>query len=211
EKYSADDFITEIYLPYQHLYENIDDWNITDDINEPVALLQDFKVILHSIDRITGQNNYKNLREGWTMFKDILARQPIQEIIYESIETVRKNKNIDWKDLTKKLKKKIGIKFTKPIDSNTEKENFVLTVLRGGIPFAFWIKCQPSRSRKLEQIDCYLTLAHLENNLQRLVEEICHLRREAYRETGRSKPLGCYLGFWCDDPEKIQKLKQLKI
>ncbi|GAA6617357.1 hypothetical protein [Scytonema sp. NUACC26] len=159
-------------MPYQYLYEDIDNWEITNDRDEPIALLQDFKVVLHSSDRITGVHNYRNLNLGWKRFKEILAKldkQPNQNIIHQYIESV--NENIKRDELTKKLKSKIGIKLTKPLLNNsTDKQEFILTVLGGGVPFAFWIKCKPSRSRKLEKIDCYLTLDYLNNNLQNLIE-----------------------------------------
>ncbi len=204
-----DDFIIEIYLPYNYLYENIDNtWCITNDFKESVPILEKFPVVLHSTERLKGLS-LKTLKEGWQKLISLLDETPNPDEIHKRIETVRQTHKLDWKKLEKKLlKDKIGIKLTKPLEtSSREPENFIKAIINGGVPIAFWTRCRSSTKRKLEQIDCYLTVECLENNFKILIEEICSFRRNAYLEEEPIQHLGYHLGFLCDNPQKIEQLK----
>lgn len=202
--------IIEVYLPYQLIYTDVTNFYIKDDFNDDIAILKDFKIIVHSSDRITGEMNLKYLNEGWVNLLRIIENKPHPDIIQEKIETISRTNKFNWDNIEIKLKDKIGLKLTKPLsDSQTERQAFIKTILKGGVPFAFWIKCNPSRYRNLKQIDCYLTSEYLENNLQNLIQQVYEMRYEAYSKQ-RDKELGYHLGFLCDVPDEIRKIKRLQ-
>ncbi len=203
--------IIEIYLPYQILYTDVDNWHIVNDAKQSVPILRDFDIVIHASDRITGNYNFRYLKDGWNNLENVLSSKPNSDIIQQNIETVNRTDKLEWQQIENNLKDKIGMKLAKPLlDSKSEQEKFIQAILNGGVPFAFWLKCKPSRNRKLEHIDCYLTSECLNNNLQQLIKHVYEMRSKAYRSKKPEQDLGYHLGFLCDIPDKITKIKQLQ-
>ncbi|BAZ13841.1 hypothetical protein NIES4071_56810 [Calothrix sp. NIES-4071] len=203
--------LIEIYLPYQLLYTDVSDWCYTNDNKQSVPIIEDFHVVVHATDRITGLYNFKYLVGGWNNLMNILSSKEPSLNIQENIKTVNRTDNLKWQQLGKELKNKIGIKLTKPLlNFETEQQEFIKAIFNGGVPFAFWLKCKPSRNRKLELIDCYLTSECLNNNLEKLIKHVYEMRTKAYREKNPKQHLGYHLGFVCDIPDKIAKVRKLK-
>ncbi|OKH30595.1 hypothetical protein NIES2101_42270 [Calothrix sp. HK-06] len=203
--------IIEIYFPYQLLYTDVDNWHIINDAKQSVPILRDFDIVIHASDRITGVYNFRYLKDGWKNLVEVLSLEPNSDIIQQNIETVNRTDKLEWHQIENNLKDKIGMKLAKPLlDNKSEQEKFIQAILNGGVPFAFWLKCKPSRNRKLEQIDCYLTSECLNNNLQQLIKHVYEMRSKAYRSKKPEQDLGYHLGFVCDIPDKIIKIKQLQ-
>ncbi len=201
----------EVFLPYKYLSHNLDEtWRIQDDFGDLIPIIQEFNMIVHPIDRFIGPFLFRNLKEGWDRLLHVIELNPCQDILLEKIESVHPTENLNWKQLTNNLKNSIGLKSTSSVSENSQ-DIFFKTILSGGIPFAFWTRCQAPPELKLEHIDCHLTVDCLKNNLQRLIAEIWNIRKEAYIQETPQEHLGYHLGFLCDNPTRIPKtLKRLQ-
>ncbi|MEC4819856.1 MAG: hypothetical protein SAK29_42295, partial [Scytonema sp. PMC 1069.18] len=136
---------------------------------------------------------------------------PMPEIFIEEIETIQSSSSLNWNKLAEDLKKKIGLKLTSPLSKQSkEQENFFTTLLRGGVPIAFWTRYQTPSHLTIERINCYLTVECLNNNLKKLVEQMCEIRKQAYIADKPKECLGYHLGFLCDNPNRMPRIKQLK-
>lgn len=197
--------IIEIYLPCQHIYTDINNFYIKNDDNDDVLLLKKFQVILHSSERITKPIMLNSLKKKWKILQDVIKEESHLNI-HEKVETVKTNK-LNWTQIENNLEDKIGIKLTKNISETQSQQKIIKTILNDGTPFAFWLRCSHSPNIKLEQIDCYLTSESLKNDLHKLIKNVYEMRREAYRSTNPKKDLGYHLGFLCDIPDKINKIK----
>jgi Effector-associated domain 1/vWA-MoxR associated protein C-terminal domain len=203
--------IIEVYLPNSLLYTDVDNWHILNDYKKPMPILRKFDIVVHASERIAGRNNFRFLTDGWKTLKDFLSSEPTQDVILKKIETVNQIDEVNWDKIEKKLKDKICMKLNKPLlESETEQEKFIHVVLSEGVPFVFWLKRQPSANVDLEQINCYLTLEDLNNNLNKLIQNIYTMRCNAYNSETPEDELGYHLGFWCDIPDKIRKIQRLQ-
>lgn len=199
--------IIEIYLPYQLLYLNVDNWQILDALDENfVLLLDEYKVIIHATDRAKPGKVFSHLHDGWGRLENILKKESNTDI-YNYIE-ISDNKS-NWKVISDNLKQKIGIKLIEPLlKEKIDNFDFIKAILKGGVPLAFWVKCEPCGNIDLGKIDSYLTVEYLEKNLDKLIKDICTVRRKAYNEK-QYEDIAYHLGFWCDIPDKIRKIRPL--
>ncbi|WP_202895356.1 CHAT domain-containing protein [Iningainema tapete] len=207
------DLTIEIFLSYKYLSQNIDElWKIKNDFKY-ITIVSEFNFIVHPIERITGTYSLRNLRQGWNRLIVTLNENHSQDIIMKKIKPISKKDERNWSKIANDLKEKIGLKLTSPLSRNSkDQEIFFQTILSGGVPIAFWTRDETPPHLKLEeQIDCHLTIDCLNNNLRKLIDEICRIRKEAYCEENPQNYLGYHLGFLCDNPHRIPKIKNLKL
>ncbi len=203
--------IIEIFLPYKYLGRNLDDeWRIKDDFDTKIAIVQEYQIILHPLERFTGSQSYKNFQDSWSEFKQFLETESITSLIVEDVEKIHKiDKN--YRKIGTSLKKKKCVKLTSPLSPlpQTEQENFWRGVLIGGTPLVFWI--HTDKQINLNDTDAYLTKEYLNNNFQNFIDEMCNIRQDAYDdEDNKENKLGYHLGFLCDHPNRIPTIKAFK-
>jgi Effector-associated domain 1/vWA-MoxR associated protein C-terminal domain/vWA-MoxR associated protein middle region (VMAP-M) 1 len=203
----------EIFLPYKYMGDNIDDkWRIQNDFEEYVPIVtENVYMIIHPLERITGALIYRSFRQGWTRLMETLNTSVSSNCILTQLEKIQSIDSRNYQKISNSLKNKIGLKLTAPLSENSrEQEIFWRTILGGGVPIAFWTRCETPEHLSLEEIDCHLTIESLKNDLQKLIEKTCDIRRDAYVEESPSKYLGYHLGVLCDNPNRIPKIERLQ-
>ncbi len=211
--FNAFDLTIEIFLPYKYLSQNIDHmWQIKHEVYERAPVVIEYNLIVHPLERMMGINSFKNLKNGWKTLRDTLDKNPSQDILMKEIQPISQIDSRNWKKLADDLKKKIGLKLNSPLSNDSKDQDiFFKTILGGGVPIAFWTRYETPPCLKLEeQIDCYLTVDCLNNNLQKLIEGIWQIRKDAYVQENPQDYLGYHLGFLCDNPNRIPRIKPLQ-
>lgn len=194
--------IIEIFLPYKYLGKNLDDeWRIKDDNSqeELIPIVLEYNLILHPLERFTGNSNYANFTGGWSRLTKALESQSPVCSILRDIEIIQKLDSKNYRKIGLELRKKVGLKLTSSL-AKKEQDYFFRAVLSGGTPIAFWTRFHTNQNIELNAIDCHLTVECLSNNYQNLIDKICEIRQEAYcNEENPEEFLGYHLGFLCDN------------
>jgi hypothetical protein len=213
-RYSADisDLTIELFLPFKYISKNIDnDWRIQfDNLPDKLPIITHYPLILHFTDRFSG-HSLLHLKKGWKRLIEVVNENCKQKSLLEKFETIP-TLNQNKENLIRSLQDKIGLKLSSPLSKDKKgQEIFRAILMRGGTPIVFWTRHSTPSDLTIEQINCYLTVECLNNKLQKLVEQMCKIRQEAYAADDPKVCLGYHLGFLCDNPERspIKELKEI--
>ena len=175
-----------------------------------------YKFVLRSYDRYSGSYSYHHsLLSKWKKLSDLQDSLTPETIKKRVICLKKLEKNYNWKKLGKQLTKFINININCPLleESYTcHIEEFLTSIFRHGIPFAFWLRGNLLENLKLreeEKIDNYefedvLTVDNIKKP-EKLFESIRIIREDAYvqPEEKQIEYLGYHLGFLFDDPHRL--------
>ena len=150
------------------------------------------------------------LLQGWSNLIRALEDKSTTSSVVENIEVIQEVNKSNYLEISENLRKKIGIKLTSPLN-NQDTSYFWNAVFKGGIPLVFWTRYHAHKNINLDNIDEYLTVENLRDNCQKLIDNIRTERQEAYwGENPDEDKLGYHLGFLCDNPNRLPKIKLLQ-
>ena len=102
-----------------------------------------------------------------------------------------------------RLNKRLGLTITCGFpESNEEKKELFIAIIRGGVPIALWTRCNNFPDIE-EGFDKLLTVNSLPD-LSDLYESVWDLRKTAHAQLDKSQNyLGYHLGILCDNPNRV--------
>ena len=231
----------EVFLPHQHLAKKLHhEWHFALDYGftegekreEREAIVKNYDFVAHPIERITGRQARIQFQRGWHRLENLPSNPLVVQRLIKPIYCLQQN--CSWQELekelidqVKELTKKdveyckkclpIGMKLKRAcLESMTEEEDFLKTILRGGFPLAFWKRYQaPTHLQEFdrleERIEPYLEEQNLNYNLKKLIHYLCEIYREPHCISHPPpEHLGYHLGFVCDSLPRMKQIYQLK-
>jgi hypothetical protein len=203
-KLDCNDYLVtiEFFMPVTYLSEEVDCWKIPY-VDEELTIGKEFRISIRFYERIAyeiGEPDYvegailllEPLESKWGILQQFLAEKPDLQTIKNKFACLcQKNQLQDYS----LLKDKIGLKLAcTPPQPKKEREKFLNTILKKGIPIALWMKRDEILGiENLEQTtDNFLRQDYLANfNL--LLRE----RMEQYDSLGK------HLAILYDDPYRL--------
>lgn len=209
------DLMIELFLPSEYLCEPINHWDVENAFNEKVSLGSEHLMVVRSYDRFADKTGrLKNsLSKSWQSAKEFLEQHPPDEELHQ-----KKIKHLDKIDchlltsLQQELETKIGLKVSCTLpESEREMLKFFKTMLRSGIPIAFWTRCRELCSDEVVSgIDQFLTTKLLLNPCE-LLEKVKTERASAFDYCGKpEKRWVRHLTVLWDDWERMPTLEPLQ-
>lgn len=221
-RYRRYDLTLEMFLPVGYMAEPIDQWPRA---SRPTARLgEDYGVIVRFCDRIDDDERQNKIVAEWDRLISLLDRPeelpallPDEHI--EEPETLATYRS--WKELERKLKKKLGLKLCCGLpDLEADQKGLFEAMLYGDIPIAVWVRnpdivvydSDPAQPVDLPQAlrayfdrDCW-------QHPTRLVASLMEQRQSYHGEEsdGRyGRCLGDQIAYLLDNPDRLPLPDQL--
>lgn len=189
------DLTIEIFLPSDLMCMEIDRWKITDPIADEITLGIKYPIRLRSLERLDLDylDSYlSQWYEYWDKVRDILPKEPIQELF----EHLQEMESFNWKLLSCKLKERIGLKVTCTHSKSIRKDLFK-AILRATTPIAIWTRTDIANLDQVTAIDKILTF----KPLCHLCESVRLTREQADAQT--EEHLGHHLALLWENPYRL--------
>ncbi|QLE53606.1 hypothetical protein FD724_37750 (plasmid) [Nostoc sp. C057] len=181
----------EIFLPRDHLCDEVEKWEYKDDEDCNITIGKDFRVVVRSYDRLkklrTQQGSY--WRRNWEKVQLTWQALPC----YEQVMTVSQA-CFDPNKLRNLLVEKIILKICCNL-SDSERNGLLSAIHSAGTPIIIWSRCELNSLKNPEHFD-----ALLKKPLHELSTCIREQRRLA---SDHEMHLGNHLVLWWDDPNRI--------
>jgi hypothetical protein len=172
----------EFFLPVGYLGENVEQWEIKDEVGLiSISSVDNWRCVTRIYERIGGNNAKNNLKRKWGIFRKIITD----------------HSGNDWQSLQKELKSNLldgqtllsnGDKFNLCLpDSKEEQKSFFIDILRNGIPFWLWYRSQDPQHEDIFNVETI-------KNLDKLKDVVYRKRREL--------PNTSSIGLLLEDPER---------
>ncbi|GBE90951.1 hypothetical protein [Nostoc cycadae] len=191
--------IIEVFLPRDLIDTEIDRWEISESIPNPMVektiLGTEYPIRLRSLERLNCGYLARYLSDwykSWEKVKSVLHDKPSQELF----EHLQEMENFNWKLLKISLKEKIGIKITCAPPRTKIKELFE-AILKATTPIAIWTRCDIPNLDQVTAIDEVLSF----KPLCHLCESVRQKREQADAQT--EEHLGFHLALLWEDPYRL--------
>jgi vWA-MoxR associated protein C-terminal domain/Effector-associated domain 1 len=201
--------IIEFFLPYQHLFDEVDLWEI-EHMGQKVPIGSVYRVVIRSLDRFSDRAGraLPELDASWRRLEDlrssdISAQKWIQNFLHID------HHDSFWDKANLQINQKIGIKITCGLPKDvTEQQKLGSKMLRTYLPFAIWTRsnCMAevsngSRSPVSKELNKFLTIECFRDS-RKLLERILEARRVSSLRDKPEEHLGHHLAILYDDPNR---------
>ena len=211
------ELVIEIFLPFDYLAESVDLWSIK---MKKLYRKGTYRVIVRSYERLRYSEYKKSLIEVWERMKTI-DKQDLSNYI----KRLEEKQNYNYADLTNEIRKQrsIGLSFLLP--EKEDREELFFALLTTGVPLAFWLRSRGTSelSRRdplggarniegdyLDYFNRLLCANCLQQDCERLIEELFKLRQQAHENSQPEKRWGYYAALLLDNPDRTPSLNFLK-
>ena len=194
----------ELFLTYRYLGYAFDLEEIVIDQERKTTnyLGNEYPLFVSSYDRFNNKNYYNEFFRRWctsVQKKLKLNFSKLADYLQELESETYKSKNLDELAHQWKVENIIGLKIIGCwSDEEDVQEDLFYSIVRSGIPFALWIRCN-DLSNCQKKLNNLLTLEVLKN-WHDLFEKVWECRQKAYK---KPENLGYHLGILSDDPQRI--------
>lgn len=207
----------ELFLPMRYIEENIfHDWLKGDNYSETMtcSLIRENKIRIHLHERLKKEMRY-HLEQRYEGFYNRISEQSYQYIVKKEIFDIEQHVGKqDVEKIANELQNKIGVKLCNKY-KRSQKTHFFSAILKAGTVLVFWLRSSVREDMSLDSIEEYLTLPKDYSNnkneiFNEIIEKMHNFIKNANVETKPKEHLGYHLGFLCDTPNRIPKIKSLK-
>jgi hypothetical protein len=207
----------ELFLPNQYLIKfalEIEEMPLLPNETEPLWFGYEYKLVTRSYNRFQDYSLYDKFSRKWDELHQLTEIN--QKIVCFNKDKLNQQHN--WKKFRDTVTRdmaqtKISINMNVPLlnaEYNHHIDEFLVTILRCGFPFSFWLRNGSLESLKLKedttinQFEDIFTIDDLKNT-SKLFKLIKDVRRDAYieDETKHKQYLGYHLGFLFDNPHRL--------
>ncbi|MDZ8264376.1 effector-associated domain EAD1-containing protein [Nostoc sp. ChiQUE01b] len=202
----------ELFLPNQYLIKfapEVEKIPQLSNEKEPPWFGYEYNLVIRSYDRFQDYSLYDKFSKKWDELHQLTEID--QKIVWLNKEKL--NNGCNWKKIRVTAQKVISINMNVPLlnsEYNCHINEFLITVLRCGFPFSFWLRNGSLEDLKLNNDN---TINQFENilkiddfkNSSKLFKLVRDIRRDAYieDETKQKEYLGYHLGFLFDNPHRL--------
>jgi hypothetical protein len=202
----------ELFLPNQYLIKfalEIEKIPPLPNETEPPWFGYEYKLVTRSYNRFQDYSLHDKILRKWDELHQLTEIN--QKIVCFNKNNL--NQGYNWKTFRKAVTTTISINMNVPLlnpEYNCHIDDFLITILRCGFPFSFWLRNGSLESLKLKedttinQFEDIFTIDDLKksSNLFKLIQDV---RRDAYIEdkTKHEQYLGYHLGFLFDNPRRL--------
>ena len=205
--------VIEMFLPFDYLAESIDLWLIKK-IRRSRKLGREYRVIVRSYERLRDPEFERSLREGWNQMKTIN-----QKDLSNCIKRLEGEPNYNYAALENELREQqsIGLSCLLP-ETAADREELFFALHETGVPLALWLRSRKDPLRGapnlegdyLEYFNQLLCANCLQQDCERLIEELFKLRQQAHGNSQPQKRWGYYAALLLDNPDRTPPLNRLK-
>ncbi len=201
--------ILELFLPMDYLISPLELLPIPTGFNETRWMGFEYKLVVRSLDRLDNSqfDFISPLIDKWDNLNEFINTKPTQEQISQKIEYISTlEEKFDWIELEVALErnKRLGLNLTCPLLISQHVRKFFITIIKTGLPLAFWLRKSYQAHIDLERE--FTEILNIENfkNLDSLLEKVWQMRRDAYLKKEKAPDcLGYHLGFLRDNPNRL--------
>ncbi|QDL10984.1 hypothetical protein DP113_26415 [Brasilonema octagenarum UFV-E1] len=197
----------EIFLPLQLLGKSLDLEEISIGFNRRKPIGNEYKFLVRSLDRfISNYGEYSNrLSLRWEQLTKWVKTRLSQTDLQNKIYHISQVDDCNWDEIQAELeiKEKLGVKMTCCFpESDLDKEELFIAVLRGGVPIALWTRTAhiPNIEKEFDEL---LNIECFQGDFSDLIESVWKLRKKAHARRDKENYLGYHLGFLCDNPNRV--------
>lgn len=205
-KYRYCNLTVEVFLPLQFLDTNIDLKNVPigfKDKKRPLG--SEYRFLVRSLDRFISHDGeyFHRLHSRWEQLNDWMKNRLSQRDIQNKVHHISQVDDCNWEEIETELEieEKLGVKITCCLpESDLDKEDLFITILRGGVPIFLWTRCNlPNVESELDKL---LDIDFFKDELT-WIESVWKLRKRAHAKRDKENYLGYHLGFLCDNPHRV--------
>lgn len=216
---NENELTVELFLPREYFVSfSPEIKQIPIDESNPDWFGSKYKLILRSYDRFNNHDYHRDLLNKWQCWSSLTN----QESCFD-LDTFQNNsyclkeidKKYNWKKFRRNAVKLVNLNINFPLFTENYRchiQEFLISIWRCGIPFAFWLRGNSLQHLKLKEneeitnfeFEDILTVNNLRNP-ELLFESIRIIRENAYVEDEEKQPeyLGYHLGFLFDNPYRL--------
>jgi hypothetical protein len=198
----------EFFLPYEYLAEAVDLWEVSRPVlrrREMVAVGKKHRVVVRSSDRLQDGELLNRLIQTWEGIDAFLQNVQTEQSLQGKLATLTSLDCCELDALIQQFKQCLGLMLVCPVcipELQVQRETVFLAALEAGVPIALWSRRHdlPNLSKEL---GAFLVLEYL-RDLELLLEQVYNKRGRAFTDDD----LGRHLAILCDEPKRIERLRQ---
>lgn len=218
KEYELRTITVELFLSKSYIENNIFyDWLRLDKYSntQTSTLVRENQIRVHLCERIKPlffyplSKRYKEFHERISKPGQSDKRYIPKREIYEIHEQIGKQ---DVENIARKLQEKICVKLSNK-DKSNDKKYFFEAVLKAGTVLVFWLRSSESKDMSMDSIERLPLPKNYSTNkieiFQKIIEKMHNKIQEANAASNPEEYLGYYLGFLCDDPNRIPPIPKM--